>query len=289
MKLWNSGSCQSFFFRFDRLLFAWSNIWNMLWTVLQFLGKLESRISMEPRMSVCSSFWTWRILWSHSKSWILRCEGPQHISMPIMPRTASNFSKMLKGGCVSLWQLAFKRTMFQAKMWHFAKTFLGHGLLLCSARWTWLQYIAVIIWAATAGQSSTQAVWRCLSRRSLSVGKMRIWILGLTKMLAFRLRSRGCPRKSLAVKHHSHVVYVLAYLKDAWTFSLNLFLIPGLSIFDTFAFWREDSDVDSLQHVEEELIHPVSWVWLRWPLSMQLRAAKRKNSWSCERIRRLGL
>ena len=47
------------------------------------------------------------------------------------------------------------------------------------------------------------------------MGKMRIWILGLTKMLAFRLRSKGCPRKSLAVKHHSHGVYVLAYLKDA--------------------------------------------------------------------------
>jgi len=134
-------------------LFAWSNMWNMLWTVLQFLAKLESRISMEhmePRMSVCivciSSFWTWRILWSHSKSWILRCEGPQHISMPNMPRTASNFSKMLKGGRMSLWRLAFKRTMFQAKMWHFAKTFLGHGLLLCTC-------------AALAGHDSSILQW----------------------------------------------------------------------------------------------------------------------------------
>ena len=66
---------------------------------------LESRISMETMVSMpISSFWTRRILsW-----WVSRCEGPQPVSMP---RTASNFSKMPEGGRMSLWRLAFRRTI----------------------------------------------------------------------------------------------------------------------------------------------------------------------------------
>ena len=261
--MWNTDSLLiHVYFDLMGVFFLGATCWNC-WTCFGRFCSSWANLTREyqwnhecPRISTCISlFWTWRILscWSHhSKSWVLKCEGP-HVSMP---RTASNFSKMLKGG------------RFQ----NVSGDVTSHS-------------------AAAAGQSSMRAVWRCLSRRSVNVGKMQIWILGLTKMLAFRLRCRRCVRKSLVVKHHrlpgGVMCSVTVYSKDAWTCSLNWFLIHILSMFDTFAFWLEESDVDSFQH-EGELIHPVSWIWLRWPSFMQLRVAKRKNSWSCERIRRLG-